>query len=260
MPNKLPVFRSAFNSFRDEFSGQGKRPVVFDIIAPDGETSLLPEDFRLVLHVNPRTMKFSYEKNTVRIQTRGGFVEQHWGDAAESISFDQATGGFMRLYAGLSNKTGSSLGGNLQATGSALTAVQGRRETIAYDKFLDMLALFHNNGSIYDVNGNIVIQGYIKITFDGGVYRGWFDGNFSVEESAEKPYMFELSSSFQIDREEMVFRSEILDTRTELFAPGVQQPQFDPANATVPETPLDQLLNLFEPERNDGGVFRGVTS
>jgi hypothetical protein len=259
MPSQLPVFAGSFKSPNDEFAGTGKRPVVFDILAPDQETSLLPQDFRLVLHVNPRTMKFNYAKNITRIQTKGGFVEQHWGDAAETIAFTQATGGFMRLYSGLSNKTGSSFGGNLQGTGSSLTAVQGRRETIAYDKFLDMLAMFHNNGSIYDVNGNIVIQGYIKITFDGGVYIGWFDGDFSVEETAEKPYLFELSSTFQIDREEMVFRSEILNNETELYAPGTQDPQFDPATATVPGTPLDGILNLFEDEQA-GPVFRGVTS
>jgi hypothetical protein len=261
LPNRLPVFRSAFNSFRDEFSGQGKRPVIFDILSSDQETSLLPEDLRLVLHVNPKSMTLHYDKNITRIQTKGGFVEQHWGDAAERISFAAATGGFMRLYAGLSSKTGSSFGGNLQSTGPTLTAVQGRRETIAYDKFLDLLALFHNNGSIYDVNGNIVIQGYMKLTFDGGVYIGWFDGDFTVTESALKPYQFELSANFNIDREELVLRSTLLNTDTELFQPGTSTPQFEPGQTHIPgsDTPLDGFLNLFEEERQ-GNVFQGVTS
>jgi len=258
------VFAGAFSSFRDEVSGRGRRPVVFDILSSDGETSLLPEDLRLVLHVNPSSMTMHYEKNITRFQTKGGWVEQHWGDSAERISFSAATGGFMRLYAGLSNKTGSSFGGNLTSTGGALTAVQGRRETIAYDKFLDILAMFHNNGSIYDVNGNIVIQGYIKVTFDGGVYVGWFDGDFTVTESAEKPYQFEISTNFNIDREELVLRSEIMDTNTELFVPGTgpfdpDNPQFDPAHVQTPGGPFDSFLNLFE-EEQAGPVFRGVTS
>lgn len=260
MSNRLPVFKGAFNSFRDEFSGEGKRPVIFDILAPDQETSLLPEDLRLVLHVNPRSMTFHYEKVIERIQTLGGFVEQHWGDGAERISFSAATGGFMRMYSGLSNKTGSSFGGNLQSTGPALTAVQGRRETIAYDKFLDLLALFHNNGSIYDVNGNIVVQGYIKLSFDGGVYIGWFDGDFTVTESAEKPFQFELSTNFNIDREELVLRSELVNTDTGLYVPGSTTPQFDPAQANTPnDTVFDNFLSLFEDEQT-GSVFRGVTS
>lgn len=194
MPDRLPTFTSSVE-LGDQTNGRGRRPVIFDILAPDRSTSLLPDDLKLVLHVNPSTMQFTYAKNTTRIQTRGGFVEFHWGDAAEEITFEAATGGFMRLYTGLSNVTGK--GAN----------VQGRRQTLAYDKYLDLLAMFHNNGAVFDANGNIVVQGYIKITFDGGVHIGWFDGNFTVRESAEKPYMFTMSTRFIIDEEIMTFRS-----------------------------------------------------
>lgn len=189
------VIRSAFHSPEDETSGAGKRPVVFDILGPDWETSLLPDGFKLVLHVNPSSMTIQHAKKVERIQTRGGFVEQHWGDDTESIKFDMATGGFMRLYAGLSNITGRSQGG-------------GRRETIAYDKYVDFLALFKNNGSIYDSRGNVVLQGQIKVTFDGGVFTGWFD-NFSVTESADNPYQFKLSTMFTVHHEVMIFRSTL---------------------------------------------------
>lgn len=109
----------------------------------------------------------------------------------------------MRLFTGLSNITGSRGG------------AQGRRETIAYDKYLDLLALFHNNGAIYDVNGNVVVQGYVKVSFDGGVHIGWFDGDFTVNEDANVPFMFSLSTRFIIDREIMSFRSgSIFDSQT----------------------------------------------
>ena len=167
----IPVFRSAFRSPADEFDKNlGIRPVVFDILAPDYETSLLPESIKMVLHVNPRSMTMSFSKVIERIQTKGGYVEQHWGEGARTIAFDMATGGFKRLYSGLSNVTGG--GYDTQGT---------RRETIAYDKFLDLLALFHNNGAIYDTSGQVAFQGIIKISYDGGVYFGWFD-NFSVNE------------------------------------------------------------------------------
>lgn len=193
-----PVFKSAFVGPNEEDLGRGRRPVIFDILAPDQETSLLDavqDDLRLVLHVNPRTMQFNYAKQITRTQTRGGFVEYHWGDAAEEVTFEAATGGFMRLFTGLSNITGSGSG------------TQGRRETVAYNKYLDLLALFHNNGAIFDAFGNIVLQGYIKMSFDGGVHIGWFDGNFTVSEEASTPYMFNLSARFIIDREVMRFRS-----------------------------------------------------
>jgi len=192
MPNQQDaVFKSSFDAPRRT---SGSRPVVFDILAPDRETSLLnldgdgQGDLRLVLHVNPRSMSFSYSKQIERTQTRSGFVEFHWGDAAEEITFDAATGGFMRMYTGLSN---------------IAAGPQGRRETIAYDKYLDLLALFHNNGAIYDLFGNIAVQGYIQLSFDGGVHIGWFDGAMTVTEDANTPYMFNLSARFIIDKEIM---------------------------------------------------------
>lgn len=199
-----PVFKGAFAGPNEEELHRGHRPVIFDILAPDQQTSLLNlrdqgrGDLRLVLHVNPRTMQFTYAKQIERMQTRGGWVEFHWGDGAEEVTFDSATGGFMRLYTGLSNTTGYG------------TGTQGRRETIAYDKYLDLLALFHNNGAIQDAFGNIVVQGYIKMTFDGGTHMGWFDGQFTVNEDANRPYMFELTTRFIIDREIMAFRSSSL--------------------------------------------------
>lgn len=173
----------------------GKRPVVLDILGPDWETSLLPDDLRMVLHVNPSTMSIQLNRQVERIQTKGGYVEQHWGDSTSEITFDQATGGFMRLYSGLSNTTDPKYGGT-------------RRETIAYDKYLDLLALFHHNGSVYDTNGNIVLQGILKVTFDGGVFLGWFQ-SFSVAESADKAYQFTLNSTFTVHKESVVWRSTL---------------------------------------------------
>jgi len=193
MPTNRPVFRGAFTGADDEFSGLGKRPVVFDVLAPDYETSLLPEGVKLVLHVNPSQLQVKYARKVERIQTRGGFVEQHWGDDTQQISLQMATGGFMRLYSGLSNITSTKYGGT-------------RRETLAYDSYLDMLSLFHNNGSIYDNNQQIIMQGIIKVTFDGGVFLGWFT-SFNVTESAEKPYQFAMTAEMDIAKELQVWRT-----------------------------------------------------
>jgi hypothetical protein len=205
-------------------SGRGRRPVIFDIVAPDRVTSLLSAiapDLRLVLHVNPSTMSFSYSKNIQRSQTRGGWVEFHWGDAAEEINFDAATGGFMRLYSGLSNITGHG-GGS-----------PSRRDTLSYDKYLDILALFHNNGAVYDRNGNIVSQGYIKIEFDGGIHIGWFDGQFSVTEDAGSPYQFRMSARFIIDQEIMAFNTNNLSSGS--VSTSQSSSQFGPTVTQVEE-------------------------
>lgn len=198
-----PVFKSAFRSPDDEFNPSlGVRPVVFDIIAPDGETSILPEGLRMVLHVNPSSMSVNYAKIVERIQTKGGWVEQHWGEGAKSIDFNLVTGGFKRLYSGLSNITG----GGKDVGGT-------RRQTIAYDKYLDLLALFHNNGSVYDSAGKIVFQGLLKVTFDGGIYYGWFQ-SFNVQEDSAKPFMFNLTANFTISHEVLRLRSMLVAPRT----------------------------------------------
>ena len=190
-----PVFQGSFNTWKEESAGRGRRPVVFDILGPDRETSILPEDIKMVLHVNPNNMGIQYNRHVERIQTMGGWVEQHWGDSTQEISFSMASGGFMRLYSGLSNITNPAYGGT-------------RRETLAYEKYLDILALFHNNGSVFDSTGRIVLQGILKMTFDGGTFLGWFT-DLTVTEEAEQPYMFNMDGNFVVFKEIMVFRSHL---------------------------------------------------
>ncbi len=208
------VFKSAFQSPDDEWDpSQAKRPVVFDILAPDRETSILPEGLRMVLHVNPRTMSVGNQKQITRSQTKGGFVEEHWGEGTRTLDFNGATGGFMRLYSGLSNITGGT--GSFDTGGT-------RRETIAYDKYLDLLALFHSNGGVYDLTGKLVFQGVIKVTFDGGVFLGYFS-NFSVTDSSDKPYSFEITTQFMVDLEIHRFRTNFYQLGFPGF--GAQAPQ-----------------------------------
>jgi hypothetical protein len=190
----MPVFNGAFPSgVEDEFTGRGVRPVVFDIVDPSGE-SILPNNLKLVLKVNPNSMSVGYQKNITRIQTKGGYVEQHWGEGTQTISMEMATGGFMRLYTGLSNVTSPDVTGG------------SRRETLSYESFLDILALFHNNGSVYDISGQVSLQGKVKITFDGGSYFGWFK-TFSVTESVDKPFQFSLSAEFEVSDEIQVWKT-----------------------------------------------------
>lgn len=224
--NKTPFFRSAFQSPADEFSGMGIRPVIFDVLGVDGETSLLPDSLKMVLHVNPSSMQFQYQRVVERIQTKGGWVEQHWGEAPMTINFDMATGGFMRLYTGLSNITGPTSAGGYDAGGT-------RRDTIAYDKYLDMLALFHNNGAVYDNAGKVAFTGCIRILYDGQQFDGWFS-NFNVTEAADKPYQFTMTASFQVKRDQYDLRTTYLNDSSDRlvrFSPSTIPVQGQKVNA-----------------------------
>lgn len=187
---------SAFNSYEDGSLNQNRSPLVFDVLGPDWATSVLPEGVRLVLHCNPSNLKVNRQRLVERTQTLGGFVEQHWGDSVIDVSADGTTGGFVRAFSGLSNATSSAVSGG------------SRRETIAYDKMLDLLALFHSNGAIYDASGNVALQGCIRMTFDEGVFVGWLN-SFTITESADTPYRFTIGFAFTVHREEMALRTAV---------------------------------------------------
>lgn len=153
-------------------------PVAFQVTSPyDYTKALLPH--ALVMHVNPSTFGENFNKKIERIQTRGGFVEQHWGDELGEISADAPTGAFINLYTGLSSVV--------------------RQRTIAWDRYRDLYDLYRNNGSVYDPTGAVVLQGNIMLMYDRGTYIGTFR-NFSVDETDDSPFMFKLSFTFKVER------------------------------------------------------------
>jgi hypothetical protein len=157
-------------------SRRGYIPLAFQITSPyDKLRALLPH--ALIAHVNPRSFAETFNKKVERIQTRGGFVEQHWGDDLGEISVDQSTGAFINLYTGLSSVL--------------------RHRTIAWDRYRDLYDLYRNNASVYDPFGNIVLQGYVMLMYDRGTYLGYFR-SFSVEEAEETPFAFNMSWNFKV--------------------------------------------------------------
>lgn len=171
----------------------GTTPVIFDILAPDGATSMLPDGLKFMFNVNPSSISLSYNKGITPIQTMGGFVEFHWGNALQEVSFENVFGGFVRVKTGVSAVTNN--------------AGQGRRQTLAYNNAMDYLALFHNNGAIYDSQGTLVVQGFVQLTFEPGVYLGWIHGDISINEDATKPFSLAMSSKFVVTKEIINMRS-----------------------------------------------------
>jgi hypothetical protein len=153
-------------------------PLAFQVTSPyDMRKALLPH--ALILHVNPSSFAETFNKKVERIQTLGGFVEQHWGDDLSEISADQSTGAFINLYTGLSSML--------------------RQRTIAWDRYRDLYDLFRNNGSVYDPFGTIVLQGWILLIYDRGTYVGTFR-TFSVEETDDSPFAFKINWTFKVEK------------------------------------------------------------
>lgn len=152
-------------------------PMAFQVTSPFNRRSVLMPH-ALVLHVNPASLSETHTQKIERLQTRGGFVEQHWGHDLVELSAEGSTGAFMHI------KTG-------------LTSVL-RQRTIAWDRYRDLHDLYLNNGSVHDPFGNIVLQGHIMLMYDRGVYLGTFR-NFTVEETDEAPFTFALSWTFKVE-------------------------------------------------------------
>jgi hypothetical protein len=188
--------------------------MAFQVTSPfNRRLALMPH--ALVMHVNPSNFSETPTKKIERIQTRGGFVEQHWGDELTEISADGSTGAFVNLYTGLSSIL--------------------RQRTIAWDRYRDLLDLYYNNGSVYDPFGNIVLQGNIMLMYDKGTYIGYFT-NFSVEESGDSPFTFALSWTFKV--EETIFQLPIVNGQGSYTTPQFA-PQFQGQNAPpIPPTPV----------------------
>jgi hypothetical protein len=153
--------------------------MAFQVTSPySNRRVLMPH--ALVMHVNPQNYSEQHNKKVERIQTRGGWVEQHWGDDLTEITCDGSTGAFMNIYTGL-------------------TALL-RQRTIQWDRYRDLHDLFRNNGSLYDPYGNIVLQGAIMLMYDRGTYNGYFK-TFEVEETDDSPFAFRLSWTFKVQEE-----------------------------------------------------------
>ena len=181
-------------------------PVAFQVTSPyDYSKCLLPH--ALVMHVNPANFNESFTKKVERIQTRGGWVEQHWGDDLTEISADGSTGAFMNIYTGLSSIL--------------------RRRTIAWDRFRDLHDLYRNNGSLYDPSGAIVLQGAIMLMYDKGTYIGTFR-TFEFEETADVPFAFHISWTFKVQK--IVFQMPMLESGKPVFGPSGRIPAFQGQN------------------------------
>lgn len=171
---------------------------------------LLPH--ALVMHINPQNYSENHTKKVERIQTRGGFVEQHWGDELTDISADGSTGAFMNIYTGLTSVL--------------------RQRTIAWDRYRDLHDLYRNNGSLFDPFGNIVLQGKIMLMFDRGTYLGHFE-NFETEETDDQPFAFKISWSFKVEEELMKI-------------PGLVQDPAQRGQVTMGRAPAFQGNNALE--------------
>jgi len=131
----------------------------------------------ITMHVNPIEMDLTYKKLIHRYRTRGGWIEEHWGEELDKMAVTGSTGSFLHSQYGLN--------------------VSNRYETLAMVNFQEVLAVYRNNACFYDDSGNIIAQGDILIEFDNFKYIGQF-ANFNWDEDADNPYRFTFNFNYEV--------------------------------------------------------------
>ena len=204
---------------------KGPIPMAFQVTSPFNRSTLLMPH-ALVMHVNPSSFQESYTQKIERFQTRGGFVEQHWGSELTEISAEASTGAFMNIYTGLTSVL--------------------RQKTIAWDRYRDLHDLFYNNGSVYDPYGNIVLQGSILLMYDRGNYLGTFR-TFEMEETDDSPFAFRTNWTFKVEKTLLSVAPQF-NTRN---APNFQKQNV--LQGTSPTTPLTEAQQIAQPKDPNAG-------
>lgn len=91
------------------------------------------------MYTNPQQLSISMNKRLPQQVTRGGFVIFHWGDELDEITASGITGSFCRMPCEKSD-TGAGY------TGSQPDFGLDRRDTWPYKRFMELLAIYRNNG------------------------------------------------------------------------------------------------------------------
>lgn len=213
-----------FNAYRIP---KGSEKVRFFITTVDIDGNNIPYTYHgqtimgLVLFINPSTISTNLAKIVNRTQTMTGWLEEHWGEELDTITFagssaafiwggptsNQPISGPLKLspeeirnifnnYVDLPDLgTNEPLG---PGDHSGLT-VKRRRNTLSYDEFRKIIFLMNANGANYDTYGFVRQRLFIQLAYDQAAFRGYFE-SIDVTESAETPYRFTYTITFKSEK------------------------------------------------------------
>jgi hypothetical protein len=202
-------------------------PFILSMIDIDGVIKTLPypsQDgkttgdiiYGIELMVNPASLSNNMSKMVTRTQTMTAFLEEHWGEELDTLSFQGSTATFVnggtdtynvRLY----DSETSPIKQFYRYAGTGTTSVHddepgittsNRRNSVSYRQFLRLLDLFRANGCTFDASGFVKNRYYVYLSFGSEAYRGLFE-SIDVTEDASNPFKFVYTITFK--SEETVF-------------------------------------------------------
>ncbi len=163
------------------------------------------------LFVNPTSISNNMSRIVTRTQTMTAFVEEHWGEELDTLTFQGSTATFVlggndiyavRMY----DSPQSPIVNFYGYAGAEVTSVRDdvapgittsqRRSSVSYKQFLRVIDLFRSNGCTFDKNGFVKNRYYILLSYGMQAYRGLFE-SIDVTEDAMNPFRFIYTITFK---------------------------------------------------------------
>lgn len=212
-PEKIKFFIELVND-------QGK-VVEYDLFTNNVHTTIQG----MVLYINPNSVSVNLTKMINRTQSMVGWIEEHWGEELDTITFQGSSATFIfstpapgsdvgfqssalqspeqireyfNKYEDLPDisKTSEPSPGSPIFTG--LTALK-RRDTAAYQEFRKLIQIMDGNGATFDSWGFISARVFVQLSYDYASYRGYFE-SIDITEDAVSPYRFTYTIAFKSEK------------------------------------------------------------
>lgn len=215
-----------------------------------------------------------------RTQTMTGYVEEHWGEELDTITFQGSTAAFIFHGTSISPPPPTSNPDvdaknvrqsfndyfSLPDTGSPPLdfgndnfinglATGMRRETTSYQEFKKIINLMNANAASFDIRGLIKNRYFIEISYDYACYRGYIE-SIDVTEDAASPFRFQYTMTFKSEKTIFYYSgNSVAEDPSEDYTPTESYPTSNPdSNTAVFNTPAQQDAIVKPPPPVSDGI------
>lgn len=152
-----------------------------------------PECPFLNLLLSPDTINMSYQKRVTTYETRGAWIEEHWGHD----ELDEISGSGISMIFSYLRKISEE--GDPEAYAWVLPTgpERNRESTMGAINLQQWLQMYLNNGAMYNLKGQIDRFAGIALYFGPDVFFGYFQA-FSIDDDAGKPWQKSYNFSFKV--------------------------------------------------------------
>jgi hypothetical protein len=166
----------------------------------------------VILTVNPNSINLNAAKIVNRTQTMSGWLEEHWGEEMDSITFQGSTAAFIWDGPTQGGQTFEETRGAFNAfvgaedLGTVYNGEEGnglatlnRKSTASYREFTQLMQLMNANAASFDVYGLVKDRLFIQISYDYASYLGYFE-SFDLTEDSASPFRFIYTITFKSEK------------------------------------------------------------